>query len=203
LKQELDFKPDKSNKKHMDFGGGNKFVTFKLYYKKIDGAESFIKIQVNFLEQLIYPIREKEIIPIGFPFNERLDLEYPEYPEMLTKKSVLFVYDLREIASEKVRAVLTRKGFKARDLIDLYKLSTKGINVSDIKVSAIKKTLAMLKYEKYSASIIKKKIEDEYKLGNEANLMITPLEKEYPAYVQKVIKELDLISQEIIKESKK
>jgi len=202
LKHEFDFKPDKSSKKHIDFGGGNKFITFKLFYKKADGVESFIKIQANFLEQIHFPIKEKEITPIAFSFKERLDLEYPEYSEMITKKPKLFVYDLREIASEKIRATLTRNGFKARDLIDLFKLSKKGITIQEVKDSSIKKTIAMLKYEKYSASIVKKKIEDEYKLGSEANLLITPLENDYPVFIEKAIRELDLISKEIISQFK-
>ena len=199
---EFDFKPDKSNKKYFEFGGGNKFTTYKIYYKKTSGEESFIKIQVNFREEIIYPIKEKEIKPITLNMKERLNLEYPEYSNMLTDKSFLLVYDLREIAAEKVRAILTRKGFKVRDLIDLYKISTKRISLTSIKESAIKKTLFMLKFEKYFTNILKKKIEDEYTIGNEANLMITPLEKEYNTYTKKTIKALNLLSKEIIKKNK-
>jgi predicted nucleotidyltransferase component of viral defense system len=198
LKFELDFKPDKSNKKYLNFGGSNSLTTLKINYTTINGGKSFIKLQVNFLEQLIYPIKKQGIVPIGFSFKERLDLEYPQYSGMLTKKSNLFVYDLREIASEKIRAVLTRKGFKIRDLIDLYKISNNGIKIIDVKASAIKKILFMLKYEKYSTNIIKKKIEGNYALGNESNLMITPIEKEYYLIIPQMLKELDLISKEII-----
>ena len=196
-KQEFDFKPEKSNKKYVEFGGGNKFVTFKLHYTTIQGAQSFIKIQINFLEELIYPIKEHKINPIGLEFKERLDLEYPEYSKMLTKESSLFVYDLREIASEKIRAILTRRGFKTRDLIDLYKLSTKGITIASVKKSAIIKTSMMLKYEKYSTNIVKKTIHTH--LGDEEHLMIITLEKEYYSYIKKAVKELELISQEILK----
>jgi predicted nucleotidyltransferase component of viral defense system len=192
----FDFKPEKSNTNYVEFGGGNKFVTFKLHYTTIQGTKSFIKIQINFLEKLIYPIKEHKINPIGLEFKERLDLEYPEYTKLLTKKSSLFVYDLREIASEKIRAILTRKGFKTRDLIDLYKLSTKKINIVDVKKSAITKTIMMLKYEKYSTSIVKKTINTH--LGDEEHLMIIPLEKEYYEFIKKAVKELNLISQEIL-----
>ena len=48
-KLELDFKPEKNNRRYFEFGGGNKFTTFKLWYKSsISEIESFIKIQISF-----------------------------------------------------------------------------------------------------------------------------------------------------------
>ena len=50
-KLDLDFKAEKRDKRYVEFGGGNKFATFKLWYKSIVlDAQSFIKIQINFVE---------------------------------------------------------------------------------------------------------------------------------------------------------
>src|SRR3989344_1143005 len=64
-KLDLDFKIEKDNKRYFQFGGSNAFVTFKIWYNSLElGKETFVKIQVNHIEKLNYPIKEfkKEII---------------------------------------------------------------------------------------------------------------------------------------------
>src|SRR3989344_8751939 len=43
----LDFKADKTDKKYIEFGGSNRFVTFKIKYKSaVQDGELFTKIQI-------------------------------------------------------------------------------------------------------------------------------------------------------------
>src|SRR3989344_5686170 len=54
---DLDFKIEKENKKYLQFGGSNAFVTFKIWYNSVTlNKPSFIKIQINFIENLNYPV---------------------------------------------------------------------------------------------------------------------------------------------------
>lgn len=59
----FDFILDKDNKKYIEFGGGNKFVTFKVWFdSEILKRKSFIKIQVNFVEELNLKFQRKRFI---------------------------------------------------------------------------------------------------------------------------------------------
>lgn len=73
------------------------------------------------------------------------------------------------------------------------------VNLMIKKESVIKKILLMLKYEKYYENLLNKNIDEEYSLGSEVNLMITSLDKNYNVFVKKTLKELIVISKEIIK----
>jgi len=52
-KIELDFRAELGNKNYIEFGSGNRMVTFKLW----KGSE-LIKVQVNFVENLLFPKRK-------------------------------------------------------------------------------------------------------------------------------------------------
>ena len=74
-KRGLDFKCEKGNKRYVEFGGGNKFLTFKLWWDSPFAKETFIKIQINFIERILFPIKKREanlttqrIQRIGIPF---------------------------------------------------------------------------------------------------------------------------------------
>ncbi len=59
----LDFVFNKSDKKYVELGSNNKLVTFKIGYVSVfTDASSFIKIQINFLEDIKFEIRQKEIL---------------------------------------------------------------------------------------------------------------------------------------------
>lgn len=65
------------------------------------------------------------------------------------------VYDLREILCEKVRALLTRQGIKARDFIDVYLIEKElGMDVESVREEIIGKINFMLDmYRKYRRNI--------------------------------------------------
>ena len=56
-------------------------------------------------------------------------------------------YDLKEILVEKVRAILTRRGIKARDFVDVFLIIKKDkLDLNDFKKQIIEKISDMLKF---------------------------------------------------------
>src|SRR3989344_3914202 len=152
-KLDLDFKMEKENKRYFQFGGSNAFVTFKVWYasKELE-KETFVKIQVNHIEKLNYPIRELNVGPI-VPKNLEKDFSFiaSEDAEVLLKPIKIKAYDLREILIEKVRAILTRRGIKARDFADVFLIIKKDkLDLNDFKKEIIEKISDVLKFEKYT-----------------------------------------------------
>src|SRR3989344_7794516 len=169
-KLDLEFKIEKDNKKYFQFGGSNAFVTFKIWYNSLElGKETFVKIQVNHIEKLNYPIKE---LNANFIVPKNLEKDFSfiagEDADILLKPLKIKVYDLREVLIEKVRAILTRRGIKARDFVDVF-LIIKGnkLNLNDFKKEIIEKISNMLKFEKYTLNIKNKEtqLNEEFILG--------------------------------------
>ena len=202
-KLDLDFKMEKENKRYFQFGGSNAFVTFKIWYNSLElGKETFVKIQVNHIEKLIYPTRELNIKFI-VPRNLEKDFSFiaGEDADILLKPLKIRVYDLKEILIEKVRAILTRRGIKARDFVDVFLIVKKEkLNLNEFKNQIIEKISDMLKFEKYTLNIENKEnqLNDNLILGEEEALMLTPIDKGFP----KFLKEYNVFLREIIKELK-
>lgn len=203
-KLDLDFKMEKENKKYFQFGGSNAFVTFKIWYNSKElKKETFVKIQVNHIEKLNYPIKE---LNMGFIVPKNLEKDFSfiasEDAETLLNPVKIKVYDLKEILIEKVRAILTRKGIKARDFVDVFLITKKDkLNLNDFKKETIEKISDMLKFEKYNQNIKNKEtqLNDELILREEGALMLTPIGKGFP----KFIKEFNIFLKGIIKELNK
>ncbi len=200
---DLDFKMEKENKRYFQFGGSNAFVTFKIWYnsKELE-KETFVKIQVNHIEKLNYPIKELNVGLI-VPKNLEKDLSFiaSEDAETLLKPVNIKAYDLKEILIEKVRAILTRRGIKARDFVDVFLITKKDkLELNDFKKEIIEKISDMLKFEKYSQNIKNKEtqLSDNLILGEEEALMLTPIDKGFP----KFLKEFNVFLKEIIQELK-
>jgi len=80
----LDFRCDKGDRKYVELGGGNKTATLKIWYpSEILNRRAFVKVQVNFVERLIYPGTEKKLKSLlGGYKAEELELLFPdEYGE--------------------------------------------------------------------------------------------------------------------------
>ncbi len=192
----LEFKGEKGNRKYIELGGSNRFVTFKLgYASPVLGVPTFIKIQINFIERIIYALKE---LPQKFILSEgstEIEFLFPKQA-YLFQAPIFKVYDLREILTEKVRAILTRKGTKARDFIDVFLIVGKTkIEPADLKAEILGKTRFMLRYEKYRRNI-KDKIEETEILHEEEKILLIPLSKEFPHFLKK----FNLFLQELIKE---
>ena len=198
---DLDFKLEKENKRYVQFGGSNAFVTFRIWYnsKELE-KETFVKIQVNHIEKLNYPIKE---LNAGYIVPKNLEKDFsflaPEETEILLKPVKIKVYDLKEILIEKVRAILTRRGIKARDFVDVFLITKKDkLDLNDFKKEIIEKIKDMLKFEKYSQNIKNKEtqLNDELIIKDEETLLLTPISKDFPKFV----KEFNVFLKEAIKE---
>jgi len=100
-KRNLDFKCDKGNRKYVELGGSNKFVTFKLWYPSIAELVTFIKIQINFLEKIVFPVKKVRLKSIC-PDSRELSFLFPEYYNEYRASIPFKVYDVREILCEKL-----------------------------------------------------------------------------------------------------
>ncbi|MFH1788034.1 MAG: nucleotidyl transferase AbiEii/AbiGii toxin family protein [Candidatus Altiarchaeota archaeon] len=197
----LEFKADKKDRQYMEFGGGNKFTTFKVWYESVElKARQFVKIQVNYVEKFKYPFKTLEAKNnLGAIDIREFKYLYPDAAEELLHQPTLKAYDIREILAEKVRAILTRKGTKARDFIDVYLIQKHAhIKIEDIENQIIDKTKFMLKYGKYRQNLLEKKdVAPSFKPGGEERLVIKPLDAGFLAYTQNFNKTLGKIISKI------
>ncbi|MBI2675733.1 MAG: nucleotidyl transferase AbiEii/AbiGii toxin family protein [Candidatus Aenigmarchaeota archaeon] len=154
----FDFKLQKGSRRYVEHGSNNKLATFKIWYRSVfTGAESFIKIQITFLEVIKYPITEKTMLPLADTdtFSETERVYFSDYVGLYKQQKCL-AYDLREIASEKIRALLTRRGIKTRDIVDLYfTVEMHKISLDSLKdICAEKVDFAVKNYERYKRNIM-------------------------------------------------
>ncbi len=152
-KYDFDFKPIKSDKKYIEIGSNNKLATFKVWYRSaFTGMDSFVKVQVTFVESLNFPITERTMAPLvdSTSFAET-DKKYFEEFATFYKPVKCLTYDVREIACEKVRALLTRMGAKTRDIADLYFIEKRrGVKIDGLKDVCVGKVVfAIDNYRKY------------------------------------------------------
>ena len=117
----LDFSANKKDKKYCKVMDRKKVYTFRVYYSPVYGTEESIKFEVNFNDELIYPVLFDDIKHL---FDSELikDLEFAEGIKIQIRKNIP-CYDIREIAGEKIRAILTRPAIKERDFLDLFLIS--------------------------------------------------------------------------------
>lgn len=193
----LDFKAEKSNRHYVQLGGSNRFATFKFWYKPIDSeSKTFIKIQLNFVEKIIHkPIRHA-LNAIATEYKKDVEFLFPKHSPMALQSPEFYCYDLKEIASEKIRALLTRRGFKARDIIDLYMLAKEGISIGSVKAIAFEKTRFMLRYLKYAEHLEQRLFDENFRLGEEQNLLVKQPGKDFGKFSLEAIKELNRIAEE-------
>ena len=191
-KRNLDFKCEKGERKYVELGGGNKFTTFKLWFPSIIGLESFIKIQINFVEKILFPIKDVKLRSIC-PESKELELLYPTYYSEYRKPISFKVYDIREILCEKVRAILTRRGFKERDFIDIYLIFKRiGIDFEEVEGEILEKLKFILKlYQKYRRNLREKAsilTIENFPFGSERQLLITEInETEFYSFLTRFI----------------
>ena len=195
----LDFKNQKGNRDYMEFGGSNRFVTYKIWYDSVVlKRRTFIKVQINFVEEMCFSTTRKRLKTLVIDSNKDIGLLYPEYEEYV-KPLYFIVYDKREIAAEKIRAILTRRGIKARDFFDLYMLHKEfKIEPKSVEKEAIRKIeFATNMYSKYRANMTEKaklgitlndtKNEDEMLLKNVNNEDFYVFKKKLEAYSNRLL----------------
>jgi len=194
----IDFKPHKPDKRYVELGGSNKFATFKLWCNSaVTGNEQFVNIQINFVEIFMYNFRKlaaKSIVD-GMNNKELLFL-FPEYKSLFEKNAVL-AYDIKEILTEKCRAILTRRGIKARDFIDIYMILHKErMNIQDFMGKIIQKTKFMLRYSKYIQNLKGFNI-GKFLLGEEEKLLLKPMPKGFEEFIKEITGFLNGLAEEL------
>jgi len=186
-KQGIDFKADKTDKRYVEFGGSNKLLTLKIWYKsEVMKTQQFIKIQINFLENIYYPFKTKEAKSIVRNINRKeFEFLFPEYVGLLESPRIK-CYDVKEILIEKIRAILTRRGIKARDFIDVYKITiTEKIKLEEFSRQIVEKTMFMMRYDKYVQNLKDFRI-GKFVLGEEEKLLLEPTGKGFEQFLKEM-----------------
>jgi len=202
----LDFKNDKKDSNYFKYGGGNKFITMKLWYESEESkSKDFIKVEINFVDKILYPIKRYNAENlIGIKDKPQMAFLLSENSEWLIKIPSIQSYDIREILTEKVRAILTRKGVKGRDFLDVFVISKNSrLEPRDFKKEIIQKTKLMIdKYRKYANNIKNKNFQflDKFVLGEEEKLLITKISeglseflKDFKEFLEELLKELNSV----------
>jgi len=171
FKYGLEFKADKTNNNYIEYGGSNKLVTFKIWYNStILNKKTFIKIQINFIEKILYPLTIKKVNSIiDKNLSKDVSFLFNEYSYLFESISIN-AYSLDEILIEKIRAIMTRKSIKIRDFIDIYFIQKeRNFNLKLLEKKIIYKVQFSLRYEKYLQNIKNKveELEQELVLGKE------------------------------------
>lgn len=180
----LDFKFDKGSRDYVELVSRGKICTFKVWYNSdVLKERTYIKIQINFVDNLCLKPTDGNLKSLVTGKHEKLAKMHAEYPEYAS--TILFgVYDKREILSEKIRAILTRRAIKARDFLDVFLISKNiGIRAEDVEGCIIEKIgYALDHYERYRENFEEKKnLLDKgsiFEWGTERDLLITGIDDE-------------------------
>ena len=189
------FIADKKNTRYVQYGGNEKLVTLKLYYDSVIlQSESFIKIQLNFTELLLYPIKMRKLPFRPIPLNDPdLEMLFPAEYNNYFKTINILTYDLREISCEKMRAILTRAGIKVRDYLDLYYIAKfQKVDLLSLRPFVIQKLrYAIKQFSKYQDNLVlKKKLlssEGLFRWSEEKSMLLRKLdENEFGSFVKDI-----------------
>ncbi len=188
------FKFEKHNRDYVQLGGSNKLVTFLIWFDSIEGRRSMIKIQINFLEHIEFPVMKKELKPLIERFPKKEEVYFSDFLGFYKDLNYL-VYDIREIACEKIRALLTRKTINSKDLVDLYLIHKNfGIDVFKLNNSWVKKTkFAIEIYEKYKENFEARTALtlESAGLDKVENLLLTEIDKnDFEIFVTELLNKL-------------
>ncbi|MBI4044736.1 MAG: nucleotidyl transferase AbiEii/AbiGii toxin family protein [Candidatus Diapherotrites archaeon] len=190
----LDFKPDKHDSKYVNLQGRNRFVSFNFWYTATQANQTgFIKIQVNLLEKLEHAPQLFKIHAIGHKYENELRIAYGEQAAFAIQAVSLHCYVLEEIAGEKIRALLTRHGFKPRDLIDLYYLNQHGATIDKTRDLALKKIEFMNRFERFKQNLLTKQLSENIETESEERLLIQPLPKDFDKFTKNAMPKLNAI----------
>jgi len=166
----LEFVNDSRNNRYFEFGGGGRMATFKLW----KGPE-LVKIQVNFVEELLFPGKRAKVRTLLEDVTLSKDelAYFEDFLNFYTPFEVL-AYDEREILCEKVRAILTRRAQKLRDFYDIMMLEKHGFTIEQFSDEIGRKIKAALYYRKYRENLEKNK--EAVKFGKD--ILEDPFERE-------------------------
>ncbi|MFH2112490.1 MAG: nucleotidyl transferase AbiEii/AbiGii toxin family protein [Candidatus Bathyarchaeota archaeon] len=182
----FDFRCAKRDRNYVELGGSDKICTFKLWYdSEALRWRSFIKVQVNFVEKLLYPpetiMLQSLLTGADARTKREMGLLFPEQSDYL--QAIPFkAYEVREMLAEKIRSILTRSGVKARDYVDVYVIGKRfGVKPDDVLDQAMEKiqfTLGL--YEKYRRNLDARKAvlgAEPFTWGEERGLLLEEIDE--------------------------
>lgn len=181
----FDFIPDKGDSKYFNFS--HRMVTLYVHYNSLILERThYIKIEINFIDKILFPPKIKELSNIisAHSLNEEvLELTFQEDYINYSSEINFTVYDIREIICEKIRAIMTRTGIKQRDLIDLfYILKNYDVKIFKCESYILEKILFMTsRHNSYQNNFEKKKelleMGELFTVGSEKSLMIEDIDE--------------------------
>ena len=191
-KRDLSFQCLKQNRDYVELIGSDKSCTFKVWYEsEVLGRKSFLKVQINFVEKICYSFRSAQLRSLLHEESKELMFLFPEFKEYYEEK-FFDVYDVKEILSEKIRAILTRQGTKARDYLDVYLIEKQfGIPLNDVNACVLEKAQITLNlYERYRKNLKEKKqtiLSTPFNWGEEKGLLLKEIdEKDFYKFVDRL-----------------
>jgi predicted nucleotidyltransferase component of viral defense system len=132
----FDFDTDRTNPQYIAIRNSRSVYIFYVYYDSlITGEKIPIKIELNFLEHILYDCLKLKVNTIVDPDIYLKSIGYD------VSNITMNTYALDEIILEKYRAVLTRKKLKERDVFDLYLIHQGCKNVIDFDEEMIFKKI--------------------------------------------------------------
>ncbi len=149
-KMQLDFRCDLKSKKYVEFGSGSRMVTFKLWK-----GNELIKVQVNFVERLIFPHRNvtAKTLLTGKEIHRDEKAYFEEFLEFYQPVKVA-AYTLEEILCEKIRAILTRQAMKLRDVYDVFMIERARVEMEDLKEEILEKIAAAMRFKRITEKLL-------------------------------------------------
>ena len=117
----FDFQTSRTNPKYIKILNDRSVYKLFIYYNSLlNGNEEVIKIEINFIEDLIFNSVEDKLLNLAeFIKIEKKQLNVINYDLV---EVTIPQYDIQEIMLEKIRAIFTRNALKERDVLDLYLL---------------------------------------------------------------------------------
>jgi len=195
---ELDFRCDLKNRNYVEFRSGSRMVTFKLW----KGSE-LIKIQVNFVEKLLFLPRNvvAKTLLAGREISDDEKAYFREFLEFYHPVKVS-AYSLEEILCEKIRAILTRQAMKLRDIYDMFMIKKAGVKI-ELKEEILEKIRFAMRFKKYrialKASMETLNLESILEDPAEMEMFVIKPEEKFYSFVGELESFLKEITREVLK----
>jgi len=194
----LEFVNDSKNNRYFEFGGGGRMATLKLWK-----GHELVKIQVNFVEELLFPYKSVKVRTLldGVALSKD-ELAYFEEFLNFYKPFEVLAYDEREILCEKVRAILTRRAQKLRDFYDILMLENHGFSIAQLSDEIAMKIKSALYYRKYRENLEANKKTMKFGRGIlddpfERELFVVNPPRKFEKFLEKVLDSLKEIASSI------
>jgi hypothetical protein len=197
------FNGDKTDSSEVEIGSGGRMVRFFIgYHSATLQIPATIKIEINFVDQILFPLKINELQSLITTVHNR-ELEFLYKKEWNEYKKVVTIdcYDPREIFTDKARAAMTRVSYKFRDVIDMVKLEQiYGYTLLDYEKHIRKKTdFALDLYRRYHHNLESLRIPDIDTISErELNLLLFKPTKDFYENINRIHTQLRHMQKKIL-----